>query len=556
MQRNIATVAAASAAFLVAAAPRLAAACGCFAAPNPSVPVVQAGEKILFVQEGTNVIAHIQIQYEGEAEEFGWLIPMPSIPDFRLSTEELFAELENATNPTFLYNQVFEACAQADSGGFGCGGDDDSAAAFEGIPTPATPPQSPDPVLVRESTAGPFDFAIVRADNKEPMLQWLRDNRYLVPEGGEDLLDPYIRSGAFFLALKLTSGQSAGDLQPIVIEYEADVPMIPLILTRLGAVQDMGVLVWLLSDSRAVPLNYRHVEINEEYIDWVNGADNYAEVVARAVDEAENGHAFVTEYAGWSEPVVGRLDPPGRFGRRDVFEMTTDAITYIRNLEDNGFPMDALRPIFERVFPIAEAAIQGGISPDAYYRDLAGSLSVYDPNPAGFDPVTLTEEIWERVVEPTIAAGALFRDHPYLTRLYTAISPDEMTADPAFGFNPEIGRVSNQHSATMTRLCEPEDEKYPWRMRLSDGRDYYVEDPSQWATRRTNDAPRTVVIESVGLEGQPMVEVDNRETLQVLSGLPDAGGCRSISRSRLSWIVNFTFLFGSVFLLRRRLRRA
>ena len=533
--------------------PRLAEACGCFAAPNPAIPVVQAGEKILFAQDGTKVTAHIQIQYEGEAEEFGWLIPVPAVPDVRLSAEEVFSQLEANTNPQFLYTVGPGFCDQG-GGAFGCS-DDEVALAAEIDPGAQQPPSGPDDVVVVQSTAGPFEFAVVRADTKTPMVEWLQTNGYVVPAGGEDLLDPYIGSDAYFLALKLRSGQSVGDLQPIVIEYDADMPMIPLILTRLGANPDMGVLVWILGDARAVSTNYRHVQINEEYIDWPNGADNYADVVARAVDEAEDGQAFVTEFAGASDIMVGRLDPPGRFGRRDVFEQTTDAIEYVRLLVANDFPMDALRPVFERVFPVAPEATRNGITTDDYYADLASSLAAFDPMPAAFMPVELTAEIWERVVVPTLAAGALFRQHPYMTRLYTAISPEEMTADPVFSFNPDLADVSNTHNATMLEQCDPENDKVPWQLTLDDGRQYYVADPSDWSTRSTGGAPRTTVIERMSLEGEPAVEVDNRENLRNLSGVPDAGGCSSTGRSRWSALFNWALIFGSVLFMRRRLRR-
>src|SRR5256885_1847924 len=39
-----------------------AAACGCFTPPDPSVPIVQAGERILFAMQDGVVTAHIQIQ--------------------------------------------------------------------------------------------------------------------------------------------------------------------------------------------------------------------------------------------------------------------------------------------------------------------------------------------------------------------------------------------------------------------------------------------------------------------------------------------------------------
>ena len=35
----------------------------------------------------------------------------------------------------------------------------------------------------------------------------------------------------------------------------------------------------------------------------------------------------------------------------------------------------------------------------------------------------------------------------YLTRLLTIVSPEEMTKDPIFAFNPDLPDVSNQHTA-------------------------------------------------------------------------------------------------------------
>ena len=528
--------------------PNTADACGCFAAPTPATPVIQAGEKILFARTATTVVAHIQIQYEGEAEDFSWLIPVPAKPQVRLGAEEVFAQLEATTNPSFLYQQFPASCGGS---GFGCASeDDDAAAAGESI--------SPDPdpeIIVEQSTAGPYEIAVIDADSTAPMLEWLQANRYVIPAGSESLLDSYINDDGYFVAIRLSSGESTGDLQPIVIEYGSDRPMIPLILTRLGAVEDLGVLVWILGDDRAIPMNYRHVVVNDEYVDWINGASNYTEVVARAIDEAEGGRAFVTEYAGSSDVMVGVLDPPGRFGSRTSLAQLDDAADYVRQLQDANFPLAALRPLLERAFPVTSSAAAAGIDPDTYYGDLPVYLDAYDPD-AVFDPVALTDDIWERVVRPTLEAGALFRQHDYLTRMYTAISPDEMTDDPVFDFNPDLPQVDNLRAATMVEQCDPEDDEFPWRMRLSDGREYWLRRPSEWSDRVQVGAPRAVVIETLPLEGQAVVEVDNRDEINALAGLPDGGGCTSAGRHRWSGILNVLLIVGSVLALRRRLRRA
>lgn len=40
---------------------------------------------------------------------------------------------------------------------------------------------------------------------------------------------------------------------------------------------------------------------------------------------------------------------------------------------------------------------------------------------------------------------ALLNQHPYMTRAYTEISPEEMTVDPTFRYNESLPPVSNIH---------------------------------------------------------------------------------------------------------------
>ena len=68
--------------------------------------------------------------------------------------------------------------------------------------------------LVIQSSIGPYDYAVLKADSKDAMLKWLSDNHYFVPAGTDETVSAYLHPGAYFLALKLKSGKSAGDLQP------------------------------------------------------------------------------------------------------------------------------------------------------------------------------------------------------------------------------------------------------------------------------------------------------------------------------------------------------
>ena len=65
----------------------------------------------------------------------------------------------------------------------------------------------------------------------------------------------------------------------------------------------------------------------------------------------------------------------------------------------------------------------------------------------------MAQDLQDRVVTPTLAAGALFDQFPYLTRLYTTLSPEDMNKDPVFSFNPGLKDWPNVHDGTLTYHC-------------------------------------------------------------------------------------------------------
>jgi hypothetical protein len=502
-------------------------ACGCFAPPNPAVPVVQAGERIVFAHEDGEVVAHIQIQYEGDASEFGWLLPVPAVPEFALGTDELFTQILRQTQPRYRLNTQFpDQCGGPVFAG-GPGRDSASEGGNGGNGGP----------LVVEDSVGPYDYAVLKADDDREMFDWLVDNSYFIPTGTEDVVGPYIRPGAYFLALKLRSGESAGNLQPIVLRYRSDYPMIPIILTSVAANPDMGVQVWVLGEDRAIPRNYRHTVLNDEKIDWFNAGQNYNDVVIAATNEAEDGQSFVTEYAGTSAVMRDVLAPGWRFGDRASFEAAADPIDFVEQMWSRNFPVTTpVLTLLERDVPVPDYWAEQNIDGANFYQSIrfwmqrleteapeahAAYLSALD-----FDAEQLAADLWERVVEPSRAADALFDRHEKLTRLYTTLSPNEMTRDPVFAFNPDLPDVSNQHDATFLADCDGAGGL----LTLPDGRTLRVEDPSQWsASRDEGPAPFSRRIELLREEGAPMIAVDNRGEI---TPSYDDGGCTCVREAR------------------------
>lgn len=504
-------------AFGAASAPVDAIACGCFAPPNPATPVVQAGEQIVFAMKDGMVTMHVRVQYSGPAEEFGWLLPLPAEPTLEVGTEAIFDSLRQATLPTFRLQRTVEGqCWQSGVDAGANVGVDGGVA--PGNNNTSGQPQPPS-VLVRRETVGPYDAAILRADDQQQMLDWLRDNSYFVPDPLGQAVGPYIRPGGFFLALKLLSDRDAGDISPLVLEYPAELPMIPMILTQVGAEENMPVTAYVLGAHRAIPRNYRHTVLDLAHIDWFRSGRNYVDVVTAAVDEAEGHHSFVTEFSGDAASIADAIAWSGRYGERASLETITAAADYAAALRNRGFDWNTtLVAILQDTFNMPEGVRQAGFEADVFYANLDWFLGPYrDQNPEqfegadfAFDPIALTERLWTSIVEPTRAAAQLFREHSKLTRLFTTLSPDEMTKDPVFSFNASLPDVDNQHLARFTQRCAEGGGLNPVGvLELPDGRTFETT-PGDWSLSRDSlDAPASARIEVLREEGAPDVEVDN-----------------------------------------------
>ncbi len=503
----------------VVAAPDIAYACGCLALPSPATNVVQAGERILFTKDQDNVVAYIQIQYSGSADNFAWLVPLPSVPTVEVGTDELFQRLGTTTLPRYTLTTMRNFCngtsTTTKSSGFGCSSEFASSPNFSASDAGAAGSDmslaADAGALVERSSVGPYDFAVLKADDQTEMLKWLNDNRFFVPAGTDSAMKPYIHPGAYFLAVKLKSGESTGDIVPLIVRYKSDLPMIPIILTQVGAVPNMGIQVYVLGNSRAIPRNYHHTVLDDMTV-WLN-TDGYNQALIRAAKEAPKRHTFITEYAGPSGVMANQLAPPGRFGTIAVLQSKTDPGDFLDYLRFNGYRFDStLLAILLRQLPMPDVLVARGVTPLDYY----GNYDLYQqqlakqdggaPTAPTFDPIVCGSEIDMRIVQPTKRTQALFSEHPYLTRLYTALSPIDMTDDPVFSENPDLPEVSLEHNATVTIPCKGSS----W---IRSDRGFESQYP-----RFGVSLPASERIEILRESGTPELVTNNRDDIKTLLG--------------------------------------
>lgn len=508
-------LAAVSVALGLALTPTDADACGgTFCDAGPTVmPVDQSGENILFVIEDGTVEAHVQIQYQGDPEAFAWIVPVMAIPEIEAGSDALFQNMLAATVPTFQTTSVFDDCGSGGRRGGGFGGcssfdSDDRALGSAADMDGAGVPFDDGPQVVSRGTAGAFEYAVLEGGSIDGVLEWLDENGYAQDDEAPAELQAYLDKQFLFVAFKLRGGTGVDEIHPVVIRYEGDEPCVPIRLTRIAATDDMGVRAFFLGESRVAPTNFRSVELNLAAIDWQNLGSNYESVVTQAVDaEGSDGHGFVTEYAGDSAvvPSDGILNPLWDAQRyREATPATAvDELALQELLTCSGDSCSATHPliagVLERFLPRP-----AGVSFEAYY----GCVSCYEEaDLESWDPGAFADELEARIIGPAEHATDVLSQHAYLTRLYTTLSPQEMTLDPIFHENADLKEFSNIHSATMVFTCEGPDY-----VEFDDGTRLAVSgspDPAQ---------PAALLVQEVPMQGAAMTLLDLTDQVATARG--------------------------------------
>ncbi len=506
-------------------------ACGGFFCSQAQA-VNQAAERIIFSQNGDGTVtAVIQILYEGPAENFSWLLPISTVPegdDIAVASDLAFTRLQQATNPSYRLTTRIEGECRLSSG-FGGGGM--AGSGFQGFPSAASGGSGgggAGVTVAASGVVGAFEWTALELDPAlddpaDAAITWLTENGYDVTPGAEALLGPYLADGNYLLALRLTKGSDAGSIRPIVLTYEAELPMIPIKLTAVAANENMGVMAWLLSDARAVPLNYGALELNEARLNWFNASSNYNDVVTAAANDA-GGQGFVTEFAAESSALANVV--------WFEFEEATWQGIRTRTYASFGELFDTLYANYQG-FDGFWDAIRASVTlpPDLAFQDFQACPNCYSSQ-LQFSPSAVFQAMEVNVIKPIRDVQELLDRRPYVTRLYSTLSAADMTLDPVFTSNPDLGGVSNIHTAERIIECNPDIDmsEANWRIELPQGSVIRgtPEDVGRWPSA-VDSQPANLRVLRLSDSGSGAVLEDNKAKIDaqlsqyngsVMSGVP------------------------------------
>jgi len=257
--------------------PSWASADGCIVHPPDVLPPLEGGEfiepsQMAFVIDAGDGVEALVLQVtfgKADLSEFGWLIPLPSVPEVRKESAAIFSSLYTLTYPRDIYH----------SSGGGCGG------ASSNVVAPGLPEQDAGGRIdmIEKQVVGDYEVFTVAADTPEELQTWIENNGYVVPDGWESVFQCYIDKGWIFVAIKVHLPEEItwydgyygpasypiqyGVLHPLFFMFETDELIYPMLISKLnGGSTDLT--MYVLADHRMQFKNSK-----QKWAGWIDEAD-------------------------------------------------------------------------------------------------------------------------------------------------------------------------------------------------------------------------------------------------------------------------------------------
>jgi hypothetical protein len=217
------------------------AACCYFSAKNTDI--LQPAQKVFITWDPVEKVETFTVQpkFEGNAIDFGMVIPTPAEPKLHEMPRDFFQHIAVYTimkKREFPQSKLLPppppppSAPQAGGGGFG------GKAAFDDRAEKAKVP----PVrILQEGSVGSLEFKVIVADRADALFTWLKDHKYNY-SGDEGTLNFYVQKKWFFTVMKIDTAQMkrnkdgtfAGNVTPTRFQFKSDKLIYPLKITQIS----------------------------------------------------------------------------------------------------------------------------------------------------------------------------------------------------------------------------------------------------------------------------------------------------------------------------------
>jgi hypothetical protein len=252
-----------------ALAPLADAACCYFAAKDKDI--LQPAQKAFITWDPVEKVESFTVQpkFEGNAADFGMVIPTPSKPRLDEMPRDFFKELavfsilkrreqpESRLLPLRGWGGNFNGGLGALGGGLGAQGGVIGVQGGQGM-FGGLLPRPPAVRVVETGVVGSLDYKIIEAGRADDLFTWLKENKYSY-SGDEATLDFYVKKKWLFTVMKIDTmqmkknpdGSFAGEITPTRFQFTSEKLVYPLKITQISVKDKTEALFYVQAPFKA-----------------------------------------------------------------------------------------------------------------------------------------------------------------------------------------------------------------------------------------------------------------------------------------------------------------
>jgi hypothetical protein len=209
-------------------------------------------QRVLIIFDKNRETMIVQVKYQGEANKFSWVLPVPSIPEENsiiTISDSIFSHLHNQTQPKlFIYSTQNNAM-----GTFGAreGGNAESYS-------------DADIIIWEKLRVGPYEIAVISSPTSQALIDWLATNEYDFPDSAKNIVDFYAQKNWYFVAVRvnvskqLTKNSSTfqAGLPAIKMTFKTEKPVFPLRISELTSAEKNEIEIYVVTKHRMICETY------------------------------------------------------------------------------------------------------------------------------------------------------------------------------------------------------------------------------------------------------------------------------------------------------------
>jgi hypothetical protein len=225
--------------------------------------------QVILVRDGDRTIITMSNDFKGDAKDFAMVVPVPTVlkkSDIKVVDAGLFQRLNDYSKPRLVEYYDQNPCSPQYEMAEVLSGRVAGASVQKQSKNKAAKDEEYKVTVEATYTVGEYDIVILSAEESNGLYKWLTANKYKIPKGAEEVLEPYIKSNMKFFVVKvnLEEQEELGfeQLRPIQIKFNSPKFMLPIRLGMANADDDQDMIVYAFTrNGRIESTNYRTVQM-------------------------------------------------------------------------------------------------------------------------------------------------------------------------------------------------------------------------------------------------------------------------------------------------------